>query len=290
MTTLGIRISNGTKSCGRNSIFGVWRASWKQDISPSWMERMERVERVERMEREAAPWWHRSRRGEDEIFIATQNVLCSVRSVGWEEYWNLLGSCGSESISGGQRRGGIHTLRAASCSRLFCLIGNLHKYNILELRPNVCLSEAATFKRQGQVRRCFSEKCEKGADRLKINASHGRQVGGVNNKNRFSLPFSCSRSSFLSFDVSHTNIGWYQLVSQRLLDITRNSAITKKKKKPNQSTLVRLLDIFTHTNLRSLSLKRNTVNKWRELLQKKGQSCFFPGKQKKKNGAKKKKK
>lgn len=155
--------------------------------------------------------------------------------------------------------GGIHTLRAASCSRLFCLIGNLHKYNILELRPDVCLSEAATFKRQGQVRRCFSEKkCEKGADRLKINASHGRQVGGVNNKNRFSLPFSCSRSSFLSFDVSHTNIGWYQLVSQRLLDITQNSAITKKKKKQNQSTLVRLLHIFTHTNLRSLSLKRNT--------------------------------
>lgn len=145
-----------------------------------------------------------------------------------------------------KKGGGIHTLRATSCSRLFCLIGNLHKYNILELRPNVCLSEAATFKRQGQVRRCFSEKCEKGADRLKINASHGRQVGGVNNKNRFSLPFSCSRSSFLSFDVSHTNIGWYQLVSQRLLDITRNSAITKKKETKSINSCQVIGHFYTH--------------------------------------------
>lgn len=85
---------------------------------------MERVKRMERMEREATPRWHWSRRGEDEIFVSTQNVLCSVRNVGWKEYWNLFGSCGSESISAewGMRGGGIHTLRAASCSCFFCFI------------------------------------------------------------------------------------------------------------------------------------------------------------------------
>lgn len=92
---------------------------------------------------------------------------------------------------------------------------NLHKYDIVELQLDVCLSETATFKRQGQVEWQGVGRCGKGgADRLKISASHSRQVGGVNSKNSFSLPLSCSRSSFLSFERSHINIGWHQLVMQ----------------------------------------------------------------------------
>lgn len=87
---------------------------------------------------------------------------------------------------------------------------NLHKYDIVELQLDVSLSETATFTQQGQV-----ERCEVGADRLKVSASQGRQVGGVNSKNRFPLAFSCSQSSFLSLESSPINIGLHQLVWQR---------------------------------------------------------------------------
>lgn len=78
-----------------------------------------------------------------------------MRSVGWEGYWNLLGSRGSESISGergGEREGSHSESRVVLPHGLFHQ--NLHKYDMVELQLDVCLSETATFKRQGQVGRC----------------------------------------------------------------------------------------------------------------------------------------
>lgn len=116
-----------------------------------------------------------------------------MRSVGWEGYWKLLGSCGSVFISGEHGEGGREGSHS-ECSVVLPLglfHQNLHKYDIVELQLDVCLSEGPTFKRQGQVGRC-----EGGADRLKISASHSRQVGGVNSKNRFHYHFHAVEAAF----------------------------------------------------------------------------------------------